>query len=238
MNIFICDDNSVIQEQLHKLLMNYFKINSYPSPEFYTYNSGDELLDSPFTPDIVFLDIEMPGMDGITVGNELHQKYKNVIIIVITAYSEYLDDAMRFNVFRYLSKPINKHRLYRNLDDVIKQFNSRVCTIVINDGNTSYSVSTDEIIMIETLANKRKTLIHTTTSDYESFDSLQHWYTLLENNGNFYQSNRSYIVNLTYVTSFNQDTIQLYNGKFQAYITKRKIHEFRSLYLMFLEHVK
>lgn len=238
MNIFICDDNSIIQEQLHELLIKYFNDKSYPSPEFYIYNSGDALLNSSLIPDIVFLDIEMPGIDGIEVGKELHNKYKDIIIIVVTAYSEYLDDAMRFNVFRYLSKPINKHRLFRNLDDVLEQINKRSCNILINDSNTSYNVSTDDIIMIETLASKRKTLIHTTKSDYESIDSMQHWFDLLKDKGNFYQSNRSYIINLTYVTSFNQDTIQLYNGKFKAYITKRKSHIFKERYLMYIEHTR
>lgn len=237
MNIFICDDNPIIQEQLRKLLIKYFNNKSYPSPEFYMYNSGDDLLHSSLIPDIVFLDIEMPGIDGIEVGKKLHNKHKDIIIIVVTAYSEYLDDAMRFNVFRYLSKPINKHRLFRNLDDVLEQINKRSCNIIINDSNTSYNVSTDDIIMIETLASKRKTLIHTTKSDYESIDSMQHWFDLLKDKGNFYQSNRSYIINLTYVTSFNKDTIQLYNDKFKAYITKRKLHDFKSRYLMYIEHI-
>ena len=107
MNIFICDDNPIIQNQLHDLLNKYFKKHSYPSPEYFIYDSGDALVRSDVIPDIVFLDMEMPGINGIAVGNTLHNRYKKVIIIVVTAYSEYLDDAMRFNVFRYLSKPIN-----------------------------------------------------------------------------------------------------------------------------------
>ncbi|MCQ5300311.1 response regulator, partial [Blautia wexlerae] len=67
--------------------------------------------------DIVFLDIEMRGMYGIYVGNELKSEIRNVIIFVVTSYSEYLDEAMRFHVFRYLSKPLNNQRFLRNLKD-------------------------------------------------------------------------------------------------------------------------
>ena len=48
----------------------------------------------------------MPGMNGIYVGNELKKATENVIVFVVTSYSEYLDEAMRFHVFRYLSKPL------------------------------------------------------------------------------------------------------------------------------------
>jgi two-component system LytT family response regulator len=57
----------------------------------------------------------MPGLDGIYVGNELKKKEKDIIIFIITSYSEYLDEAMRFHVFRYLSKPIDRQRLFRSL---------------------------------------------------------------------------------------------------------------------------
>lgn len=236
MNIFICDDNPIIQNQLHDLLNKYFKKHSYPSPEYFIFDSGDALVRSDVIPDIVFLDMEMPGINGIAVGNTLHNRYKKVIIIVVTAYSEYLDDAMRFNVFRYLSKPINRHRLDRNLDDALNQIESRASNFVIDDNSALYSISTDDIVMIETHSNKRKTIIHTISRDYESVNNMQHWCKQLHDNNCFYQCNRSYIINMRYVTSFENDMIQLCKGQFSAYITKRKSYEFRKLYLMYVEH--
>ena len=81
--------------------------------------------------DIVFLDIEMPGLNGIYVGNELKNKNPNIIIFIVTSYSEYLDDAMRFHVFRYLSKPVDPNRLFRNLKDAIELYNTTVTKIPI-----------------------------------------------------------------------------------------------------------
>ena len=238
MRIFICDDDPVIQNQLHTLLTKYFKKKSYPQPEFFIYNSGDELLKSSVTPDIVFLDIEMEGLDGIYVGNELHKKYKYVITIIVTAFSEYLDDAMRFNVFRYLSKPINSHRLYKNLDDALIQYNLKSSHIIINDNKHSYKVSTDDIIMIETSPKERVNIVHTLQKDYHSVDNMQYWNEILCKKGSFYQCNRSYIINLKYISSYTNELIKLHNNQYTAYITKRKVREFRSLYLMYLEHVE
>ena len=91
--------------------------------------------------DIVFLDIEMPGMNGIYVGNELKKANKNVLIFVITSYSEYLDDAMRFDVFRYLSKPLDKQRLFRNMKDALICYNSITAKILVEtkQGYTRFS---------------------------------------------------------------------------------------------------
>ena len=67
-------------------------------------------------------------MNGIYVGNTLKKANKDVIIFVVTSYSEYLDDAMRFHVFRYLSKPLDRQRFFRNMkdDDITKYVTNNI----------------------------------------------------------------------------------------------------------------
>lgn len=119
MNIIICDDNPLICDEIHSLVSDFFTNYNYTSPVFHIYNDGQALLSSDIKPDIVFLDIQMPELNGITVGNALHSKYPDTIIIVITSFIDYLDDAMRFKVFRYITKPIDKTRLFRNMHDAL-----------------------------------------------------------------------------------------------------------------------
>ncbi len=73
----------------------------------------------------------MPGMNGIYVGNELKKANKNVIIFVVTSYSEYLDEAMRFHVFRYLSKPLDKQRFFRKYERRLAYYNSITTKILL-----------------------------------------------------------------------------------------------------------
>ena len=96
MRILICDDDSLIVEQIQKYVRHFFESNHLKCPEIFCYSSGEDLLADKRAKDIVFLDIEMPGMNGIFVGNELKKQNKNTIIFVITSYSEYLDDARLF----------------------------------------------------------------------------------------------------------------------------------------------
>ena len=89
MRILICDDDPLIIEQLQKFIESFFKSNHIKCPELVSFTSGESLLADSEEKDLVFLDIEMPGMNGIYIGNELKKANKNVIIFVVTSYSEY-----------------------------------------------------------------------------------------------------------------------------------------------------
>lgn len=115
MRILICDDDVMIQRELTKYLSEYFHRHNLRLPDICRFHTGHDLLMDSGNKDIVFLDVEMPGLSGISVGTSLKKSNPDVIIFIVTSYSEYLDDAMRFHVFRYLSKPIDKQRLFRNL---------------------------------------------------------------------------------------------------------------------------
>ena len=71
---------------------------------------------------------------------------------------EYLDDAMRFHVFRYLSKPIDRQRLFRNLDDALVQYHAPVTKIAYETKAGVYSISPSSIVMIEAVSKKKRYL--------------------------------------------------------------------------------
>ena len=232
MRIVICDDDSNITILLSQMLTTYFSKKKIKCPELSIFNSGENLLADKEQKDIVFLDVEMPGFDGIYVGNELKKQNESVIIFIVTSYIEYLDAAMRFHVFRYLSKPIDKQRLYHNLDDALELYSSFNQKIAIETKSGVTAVSTDDIVYVE--AKGRKVTVYTTITDYESTQSMQFWKENLPSN-NFFQSHISYIVNLAKVTSFDHELIYLCDGQYSAYLTRRKFTNFKNAYLLFME---
>ena len=117
-------------------------------PDIYIFHSGEDILASDIKPDIVYLDIQMSGIDGIAVGNSLVKSYPAAIIIIITSFPEYLDEAMRFHVFRYISKPVESKRFMRNLEDAISEFNSIGGRIIVKCKGTTYILSAKDIIMV------------------------------------------------------------------------------------------
>lgn len=235
MRILICDDDELILGQLKKYLTLFFETNRIKCPELLSFTSGEDLLNDKGEKDIVFLDIEMPGMNGIYVGNELKKSNKNVLIFVVTSYSEYLDEAMRFHVFRYLSKPLDKQRLFRNMKDALAHLNTTTEKIPIETRDGIHTLPASQIIAVE--VQGRKVILHTTLQDFISVENMNYWMEHLPKNC-FFQTHRSFIVNFEHVVNFDHTMIHLANQKVAAYLTRRKYTAFKNAYLLYLESMR
>lgn len=235
MRIAICDDDLLFIEHLTSYIKDFFKHNHLNYPEIVSFHSGEALLADTLPKDIVFLDVEMPGLSGISTGAELKRANKNVIIFIVTAYAEYLDDAMRFHVFRYLSKPLEKQRLFRNMKEALHVYSISSRKIPIETKNGVYTIYTSDIVFVESL--NKKTIVHTRNADYESIYPIMKWIEILPKNC-FFQSHRSFIVNFNHISDFDHSLIHLCGNQFSAYLTRRKYTEFKSAYLLYLESMR
>lgn len=235
MRILICDDDDLMREQLQKYIKSYFEKICAKCPEIVCFSDGESLLADKGEKDLLFLDIEMPGINGIYVGNELKKSDTHTIIFVITSYSEYLDDAMRFHVFRYLSKPLDRQRFFRNMKDAIDLYNNMTIKLPIETKEGVHTLPASSVIAVEALG--RKVIVHTTMRDFESTRNLQHYLEILPKNC-FFQTHRSFIVNFEHVTDFDHSLIHMAGSQFHAYLTKRKYSAFKEAYLLYLESTR
>lgn len=237
MRIIFCDDNVEILDQLQKYVCEFFKGLGGSMPDFAAYSSGDELLAKETYADIAFLDVEMPGRSGIHVGARLKEINPKIKIFIVTSYPDYLDEAMRFQVFRYLSKPIDKNRLFRNLQDAMYQYNMDTKDIPIATMDGIIVLPAERIVCAEAI--QRKSDIYTLDGVFQSPNGIDHWRTVLSLPC-FYSTYRSFIVNMKYVYEIKKDIVLLkYGGQVkEAYLTRRRYSEFSSKYLMYLESIK
>ena len=237
MRILLWDDDNEFCQRLQDCILSYFSQQSLKDPDIVIYNDGESMLKDSGDKDIIFLDIEMPpGLSGIVVGNEIKSKNNNTIVFIITSYNEYLDDAMKFNVFRYLSKPLDKQRLFRNLKDALFLYNTTVSKVAIETKNGIISVYTSDIIYVE--AKDRHVYITTKDDTFVSVHNMNYWEKLLSPYHTFFRTHRSFIVGMDYISSFDHHLVYLCNGKKQAYLTRRKYTEFKTAYLLYLESVR
>ena len=117
MRIAICDDEKIIRE----LIGNKVK-EQYPDSEIVFYQSGEELLLSDKHVDILFLDIQMSGIDGMETARELRKKDKNVILIFVTAVEEYVFHAFDVKAFHYIVKPIDHKKFSMILQKAVNEW--------------------------------------------------------------------------------------------------------------------
>ena len=96
----------------------------------------------------------MPGMSGITTAAKLKELNPHVIIFIVTSFMEYLDSAMEIHVFRYLNKPIDTLRLFRNLKDALRIYNAQSRQIAIETKSEVYTAYTHDIILLNLVSIK------------------------------------------------------------------------------------
>lgn len=237
MRIVFCDDEPLILAQLQKLVQDFFNTLVGAQPEFAAYESGDLLIQNETRVDIAFLDVEMPGVSGIHIGAKLKERNPQVKIIIVTAYPDYLDEAMRFQVFRYLSKPIEKMRLFKNLKDAVYAYNMESREYPISTSEGIFIRRAEEIVCVET--TERKVTVHTTDEQFVSRKNIDYWRQTL-NLPCFYSTHRSYIINMRYVFNIYKDTVVLkYADKEKTvFLSRRKYSQFKDAYLIYMESVK
>lgn len=235
--ILFCDDDAVVLRQLQTYVSEYFAQTGGKMPELSAYDSGDALLAAETRADLAFLDVEMPGVSGIHVGARLKEKNPNIKIFIMTSYPDYLDEAMRFQVFRYLSKPIDKGRLFRNLQDAVYQYTMENREYPIITAQGVFVRRAEELLRVE--ARQRRVTVHTTDGDLLSTQTMEAWRQSLSAPC-FYVTHRSFIVNMRFVHSICRDTITLKyrNLELTAYLTRRKYTDFKDTYLWYMESVK
>lgn len=238
MRIVLCDDDASVLTRLENYLKAFFRDNGMKQPQYAAFTSGDELLKFQERIDIAFLDVEMPGTNGIAVGAELKARFPYIKIFILTSHSDYLDEAMKFHVFRYLSKPLDKERLYRNMKDALYQLSIDTKPVLIETAGESVTRYADEVVMVE--AEKHRVKVFTVDQVYASIQPMKHWETLLEI-GSFFQTHRSYIVNMKFVRSFDGATIKMRlpdNPSYPAYLARRRYVGFKHAYMRYLEAMK
>ena len=237
MRILFCDDDIQFTNQLKEYVEEYFSEKGGLKPEFDLFSRGDALLQYNQPVDIAFIDVEMPGVSGIYAGAHLEEINPYVKIFIVTSYPDSVDEAMRYQVFRYLSKPVDKNRLFRNLKDALYQLNMEIQTIPIETADGILTISSDQLMYIEKTG--RKTAVYTTQERIQSVQTMEDWHQRLKLPC-FYEPYRGFLINMRYVHKFSRDTIILrYQSKeAQVYLARRKYTHFKETYLLYMESMR
>lgn len=151
MNIAICDDDlkhiNLIEDMIYDLSQ---KLDNF-KPDIDAYLSGEELLrliDVKDFPSILFIDVEMPGLNGIQTARELRKLSEQVLIIYVTSYETYTLESFEVRPFRYLLKPIDIKKFARAFYDAIEYINNSNSYVFFKKGKDHIQIDSSSIISI------------------------------------------------------------------------------------------
>lgn len=228
MRIGICDDEKEIRRLLGSKVQKL-----YGEAEISFYPSGEALL-ADKVPDILLLDIQMPGLSGMEIARKLREHGSKVIIIFITAIEEYVYEAFDVEALHYLVKPFTDDKFKSVMGRAVRQWEHRKKhrekegkSIVLMVKGVHVKVSIEDIIYAEVF--NRKVIIHKLNEDIEYYGKMKE----LEKAAgeDFFRPHRAYLVNFKYVEKYNSSTIYLEKGT--ALMSKQKFPEFVKRYLKY-----
>lgn len=188
--------------------------------------------------DIAFLDINMPELDGMSLGKILVKLNPDLKIVFITAYRDYAAEAFEIKAFDYLLKPYSEKRIMEVLNNLssIKETASpkeveKINKVTVFLGEKMVVLSLDEIYYIE--VSEKESLVYTKDEIYTSKLKISKWEEILPKN-KFYRTHRAYIVNLDKIKEvepwFNGTyVLKIQDLKFKIPVSRNNTKEFKEL---------
>lgn len=230
-NVAICDDEKYILDKIKKLVFDFFHRKNVEITVS-QFGSGEELLRCNKDIDILFLDIQMDGIDGMETARKLRsQNYKGYLIF-ITVLKEMVFQSFEVQAYDYLIKPINEEcfektmgRLYASMQ------NANDASLLIQRGYKSDIISFDDIVFCEII--DRKIYLHLKTEEViDYYDRIENLETKLD--GRFFKCHRSYLINLSYLKSYKNGMAYMINDKVIP-ISRLRSKEFSSVVLKYMK---
>ena len=232
MKIAVCDDEKLFRREIIDLLDIYAAEKNIVT-DITEFDDGMKLAASGTVFDMIFLDHQMEELNGLDTIKSIREKNIDTKVVFVSSYPEIVFDSMKYNAFRFIVKPVGREKLFEALDSALEILGSER-RLVVRDETYNESIVIYEKDIIYAQADNVYTCIITEKGSY------RYPYTLsaLEEElgtGGFFRTNRSYIVNLEHIVSFDKTGMTLSNGH-KAVISRAKYKEFNSFYLNYLKN--
>lgn len=230
--IAFCDDDMEVLHQMNELLDRY-RVERNEDITYAAFQSPFELLteiEKGIRPDILFLDVVMPGQNGMDVAKEIRQYDTNMKIIFLTSSPEFAVESYSVGAYFYQLKPIWEESFFRLMDSVLAECEKKKKNSLIlrsKDGITRIDLR--QLEYCEVLG--RKLLFHLENGAVlESAGSLDDLAVQLMQYSNFFRPHRSFLVNMEYIQNISSRSIKMVNDA-EIPIPHGKCSEIKNTYM-------
>jgi two-component system LytT family response regulator len=226
----ICDDEVAFQLFLREKLESYYGMLEI---EIEVFCSGmsfiEKFREHPYEYQLIFMDIEMPGINGIETSKLIRNFNPSVPVIFLTSHREFALEGYEVAAFRFLEKPLQMEKLEKALNDYNQlwlqsgrfSFQDGENTVLVNWTDILYVHS--ENVYIHVYMDQGKFLIRKRISEMENQMPKKI----------FFKPHRSYLINLGYVSSFDGRRITMKNS-YKIPVSRGKREELKAAVLNYL----
>lgn len=216
--IAVCDDQKQIRKELCRGILAYKNQYNVSDEEWSIeeYTEGDSLLAEPERKDVYFLDLEMPGRDGIAVAKMLKKRWTDCTIIILTSHVERMKEGYKINAFRYMTKPISFEELAEGLGSL---WSSQIGCDVVNLQKMGHTFQVRQRDIRYLCREDGDTVLYVKDVRFTSRQALDEWEQEL-NGILFFRCHKGYLVNMGCISDID-GCITLDNGE-KVPIARRK----------------
>ena len=229
LSTIVVDDEQLACDELAYLLKDF--------PEVEVAATGSNGLEAveliqQLEPDLVFLDVHMPGLDGLDVIRQLREKGLTLPhFILVTAYDQYAVEAFRLEAMDYLLKPVDRARLAETMErarrviqdksrtsapESARQPVSHRTKLLIKSGNRNFIVDAQDVIYA-TIDNGLITLVATNIEGQSNYRTIEDLQANLDRDM-FWRVHRSYLVNINKI----KEVVPWFKSSFQLRMDDKK----------------
>lgn len=159
--------------------------------------------------DVLLLDIQMPGMDGIALSRKIREQDERVQLVFITSIPDFIGEGYEVAALHYLLKPVNPEKLSTVLNRACKNLKISEAVFALENEREVQMIPLRMISYLE--AKGHYVTLHTDSGTFEKKISLADMLAKLD--GRFYRCQRSFAVNLYRIRKVSRTEVELNDGE-------------------------
>ena len=231
--IAICDDEKHMSDHIRAMASDFFRKKNREI-QLRTFLSGEELLNYDGQIDILFLDIQMNGMDGLETARKLRAGKFRGFLIFITVLKEMVFQSFEVQAYDYLVKPVDEKQFGKTMERLYASMqNTSEDSLLVQKGYEGRIIREDEIVFCEVIDRKiYLNLVSGEVVDY--YDRIENLETKLDSH--FFRCHRSYLINLKHLKGYKNGTAYMDNHK-EIPVSRLRSREFSGVVLQYMKNI-
>lgn len=231
--IAICDDEKYMSDRIRTMVSGFFGRKNMEITVS-QFSCGEELLEYNRQIDILFLDIQMRGIDGMETARKLREDQFRGFLIFITVLREMVFRSFEVQAYDYLVKPIEEKQFEKTMERLYASMkNASEASLLVQKGYESRIVPLEDIVFCEII--DRKIYLHLVSSEVvDYYDRIENLEAKLDNR--FFRCHRSYLINLKHLKGYRNSVAYMEDGR-EIPVSRLRGKEFAGVVLQYMKNI-